>query len=85
MSGTGVVGNWILLLGLGFTLFGTFLTRSGILSSVHAFAGSPGIGTSFLAFIALVLLISFGLPTNRPPAKQARGREMRIATYGSSS
>jgi cytochrome c-type biogenesis protein CcmF len=51
----------LVILTFALTLFGTFLTRSGILSSVHAFAGSPGIGTSFLAFIALVLLISFGL------------------------
>ncbi|MFQ5897610.1 MAG: heme lyase CcmF/NrfE family subunit [Candidatus Methylomirabilia bacterium] len=51
----------LIILTFALTLFGTFLTRSGILSSVHAFAGSPAIGTSFLAFIALVLLVSFGL------------------------
>lgn len=35
------------------TLFGTFLTRSGLISSVHAFARSS-IGTYFLWFMALV-------------------------------
>ena len=37
------------------TILGTFLTRSGILSSVHAFTTGP-IGYYFLAFIALVLV-----------------------------
>jgi cytochrome c-type biogenesis protein CcmF len=38
-------------------LFGTFLTRSGMLSSVHAFAQSP-IGPYFAVFIALGLFFS---------------------------
>ena len=33
-------------------IFGTFLTRSGVVSSVHAFAQSP-IGTYFVAFLVL--------------------------------
>ncbi|MEO7648504.1 MAG: cytochrome c-type biogenesis CcmF C-terminal domain-containing protein, partial [Gemmatimonadaceae bacterium] len=37
------------------TIFGTFLTRSGILSSVHAFT-TGNIGYYFLAFIAIVLV-----------------------------
>jgi cytochrome c-type biogenesis protein CcmF len=42
------------------TLFGTFLTRSGILASVHAFTEGL-IGPFFLGFITLVLFISLGL------------------------
>ncbi len=42
------------------TLFGTFLTRSGILASVHAFTEGL-IGPFFLGFITLVLLVSLGL------------------------
>jgi cytochrome c-type biogenesis protein CcmF len=42
------------------TIFGTFLTRSGILSSIHAFSSGP-VGTVFLFFLAFVLLGSFGL------------------------
>jgi len=42
------------------TILGTFLTRSGVLSSVHAFSEGP-IGRYFLAFIALVLVGSFAL------------------------
>jgi cytochrome c-type biogenesis protein CcmF len=39
------------------TMFGTFLTRSGILSSVHAFSNSS-LGAYFLMFIGLLLLFS---------------------------
>lgn len=42
------------------TILGTFLTRSGILSSVHAFAQGT-IGYYFLGFIAIVLLVAFAL------------------------
>jgi cytochrome c-type biogenesis protein CcmF len=42
------------------TILGTFLTRSGVLSSVHAFSEGP-IGRYFLAFIAIVLIASFAL------------------------
>jgi cytochrome c-type biogenesis protein CcmF len=42
------------------TLFGTFLTRSGILASVHAFTEGL-IGPFFLGFIALVLIVSLVL------------------------
>ncbi len=41
-------------------IFATFVTRSGIIQSVHAFAESV-IGYYFLAFLAAVLIISFGL------------------------
>jgi len=42
------------------TILGTFLTRSGVLSSVHAFSEGP-IGRYFLAFITIVLLASFAI------------------------
>ncbi len=54
------------------TIFGTFLTRSGILSSVHAFSEST-IGPLFLAFIALILLVSFGLLVYRSDGLKAEG------------
>jgi len=43
------------------SLLGTFLVRSGVLSSVHAFAVDPGRGAYILAFMVLVLSISFGV------------------------
>ena len=45
-------------------LLGTFLVRSGILSSIHAF-GSSTIGVYFLALIVLVLVGSIGLIISR--------------------
>lgn len=50
----------LLILAFSLTLFGTFLTRSGVLSSVHAFSQSV-IGPVFLSFLAVVLLGSAGL------------------------
>jgi cytochrome c-type biogenesis protein CcmF len=55
----------LVVLTFALTMFGTFLTRSGIITSVHAFASGPAIGTAFLAFIAVVLLVSFGLVAAR--------------------
>jgi cytochrome c-type biogenesis protein CcmF len=42
------------------TIVATFLTRSGIVQSVHAFAGSE-VANYFLGFIILLTIISFGL------------------------
>jgi cytochrome c-type biogenesis protein CcmF len=50
----------LIVLTFGLTLFGTFLTRSGIIGSVHAFS-QGSVGQFFLAFLALVLLGSFVL------------------------
>jgi len=38
------------------TIFGTFLTRSGVMSSVHSFTQSP-LGPFFLSFVVLLLCI----------------------------
>ena len=54
------------------TIFGTFLTRSGILSSVHAFSEST-IGPLFLVFIGLILFVSFGLLVKRSDGLKAEG------------
>ncbi len=42
------------------TILGTFLTRSGVLNSVHAFS-EASIGSWFLAMFAVVLVVSIGL------------------------
>ncbi|MBF0308278.1 MAG: heme lyase CcmF/NrfE family subunit [Magnetococcales bacterium] len=47
------------------SLLGTFLVRSGVLSSVHAFATDPGRGIYILVFMAVVLVFSFGLLVQR--------------------
>jgi cytochrome c-type biogenesis protein CcmF len=50
----------LIIIAFSLTIFGTFLTRSGIISSIHAFSSGP-VGGFFLAFLAVVLLGSFGL------------------------
>jgi len=50
----------LIIVAFSLTIFGTFLTRSGILSSIHAFSSGP-VGGIFLGFLAFVLLGSFGL------------------------
>src|SRR5687768_996948 len=50
----------LIIIAFSLTIFGTFLTRSGILSSIHAFSSGP-VGGVFLVFLACVLLGSFGL------------------------
>ena len=50
----------LIIIAFSLTIFGTFLTRSGILSSIHAFSSGP-VGSVFLFFLAFVLLGSFGL------------------------
>jgi len=51
-------------------LFGTFLTRSGVISSVHAF-GESGLGPIMGGAIFLILLVSGGLIVWRLPALRA--------------
>src|ERR671936_1840861 len=55
------------------TLFGTFMNRSGILSSVHAFE-TPGLGLPFVALIATTLLASCALLYWRLPPLSATNR-----------
>jgi cytochrome c-type biogenesis protein CcmF len=61
------------------TILGTFLTRSGMLSSVHAFGDGP-IGMYFLAFITIVLLFSLVLLTGRSRELQGAGQLDNMAS-----
>ena len=45
---------WLVFITFMLCVFGTFMTRSGVVSSVHAFAQSP-IGNWFVGFLAIVL------------------------------
>ncbi len=63
----GMFKQWpivLIILTYNLVIFGTFLTRSGLLSSVHSFAAS-NIGPIFLAFIALTIIVSFWLLGSR--------------------
>jgi cytochrome c-type biogenesis protein CcmF len=60
----GLFKSSTLLLAIGafsLSLLGTFLVRSGVLVSVHAFASDPARGLFILIFLVLVVGISLGL------------------------
>jgi len=62
--------SWTVLLAIlafSFSLLGTFLVRSGVLSSVHAFATDPRRGLFILAFLTIVVGGSFALYAWRAP------------------
>jgi cytochrome c-type biogenesis protein CcmF len=61
------------------TIFGTFLTRSGFIQSVHAFAQSS-IGYYFLAFMGLVLVLGIALIVWRAPLLKSRGTLESVAS-----
>jgi cytochrome c-type biogenesis protein CcmF len=61
------VWNMVLvLLTFSLTIFGTFITRSGVISSVHSFTQS-GLGPFFVAFLVLVIGVSLALLFLRLP------------------
>ncbi|MFL5954237.1 MAG: heme lyase CcmF/NrfE family subunit [Gaiellaceae bacterium] len=72
----GMLKVWnMVLVALAFELsiFGTFLTRSGVVNSIHSFAKSP-IGSWFLAFVVISTLFSVALILYRLPLLKARTR-----------
>lgn len=59
----GMLRMWnmaLIVLTFSLTILGTFVTRSGIIESVHAFA-STNVGIVFLSFLTLVITVSVGL------------------------
>ena len=54
------------------TIFGTFLTRSGVVQSVHAFGEDPQLTILFSIFMVLILTFSFGWLIYRLPLLRAR-------------
>jgi cytochrome c-type biogenesis protein CcmF len=68
---------WSVLLAIGafsLSLLGTFLVRSGVLTSVHAFASDPKRGVFILIFLALVVGISLTLFAWRAPKATLGGK-----------
>ncbi len=63
--------NWTVLLAIlafSLSLIGTFLVRSGVLSSVHAFATDPSRGLFILALLVIVIGASLTLYAWRAPS-----------------
>ncbi len=54
------------------TIFGTFMTRSGVVQSVHAFGEDPELALMFTVFMVVLLTGSFGLVVYRMPLLRAR-------------
>ncbi|MBS4037230.1 MAG: heme lyase CcmF/NrfE family subunit [Hydrogenophaga sp.] len=73
----GAFRRWTVLLAIlafSLSLLGTFIVRSGVLSSVHAFATDPARGVFILAFLVLVVGGSLTLFAWRAPAISAGDR-----------
>ncbi|HLT25801.1 MAG TPA: heme lyase CcmF/NrfE family subunit [Zeimonas sp.] len=67
----GTFKSWTVLLailGFALSLLGTFLVRSGVLTSVHAFATDPARGVFILLFLSIVVGGSLTLFAVRAPA-----------------
>ncbi|HEX5962007.1 MAG TPA: heme lyase CcmF/NrfE family subunit, partial [Rhodanobacteraceae bacterium] len=73
---------WTLLLSIfafAFSLLGTFLVRSGLLTSVHAFAFAPARGVFILVYLAVVVGGSLLLYALRAP-KVTGGKSFALAS-----
>jgi cytochrome c-type biogenesis protein CcmF len=68
--------SWTILLAImafGFSLIGTFIVRSGVITSVHAFANDPTRGVFILAILAVALGGALTLFAARATAMEAKG------------
>jgi cytochrome c-type biogenesis protein CcmF len=54
------------------TIFGTFMTRSGVVQSVHAFGEDPMLAKLFTGFMVVILVFSFSLVIWRLPLLRSR-------------
>ncbi len=71
-----VLKSWTILLAIlafGFSLIGTFLVRSGVITSVHAFANDPERGVYILAILALFMGGALTLFAARASVMEAKG------------
>jgi cytochrome c-type biogenesis protein CcmF len=67
----GLFISWTLLLAIAafsLSLLGTFLVRSGIIVSVHAFATDPARGVFILSFLGVVIMSALALYAWRAPS-----------------
>ncbi|TMA56101.1 MAG: hypothetical protein E6J75_10420 [Deltaproteobacteria bacterium] len=79
------VWNMVLvLLTFSLTIFGTFLTRSGVISSVHSFTQS-GLGPFFIGFLLFVLVVAGGLLAYRLPELRTQATSRARSSWSSAS
>src|SRR6266478_30287 len=62
----------LIILTFFLTIFGTFMTRSGIVQSVHAFGQDTKLAWIFTVFMATTLVVSFGFVWKRMPELRSR-------------
>ena len=77
--------SWTVLLailGFSLSLMGTFLVRSGMLTSVHSFAADPERGVYILGFLVVVVGGSLSLYAWRAPSMRAPGRFRPVSREG---
>jgi cytochrome c-type biogenesis protein CcmF len=77
--------SWTILLAIvtfSLSLLGTFLVRSGVLTSVHAFATDPARGLFILIFLVVVIGGSLGLFAVRAPQLKSGGIFQPISREG---
>ena len=55
------------------TIFGTFMTRSGVVQSVHAFGQDTVLALQFVVFMAFLMIVSLGLLIHRLPRLRRDG------------
>jgi cytochrome c-type biogenesis protein CcmF len=76
----GLFKRWnviLIIITYSLVIFGTFLTRSGVLSSVHAFAQSA-IGPLFFGFIGISFIVSLALLLHRWNSLRGEGQMSSI-------
>jgi cytochrome c-type biogenesis protein CcmF len=73
----------LIILTYALSIFGTFLTRSGVISSVHAFAESS-LGMYFLLYLGGALLVAIGLVVRRLPQLKSDHRLESVLSRESS-
>ncbi|TXH31869.1 MAG: heme lyase CcmF/NrfE family subunit [Rhodospirillaceae bacterium] len=77
--------SWTILLailGFAFSMLGTFLVRSGVITSVHAFAQDPARGLFILALLTVAIGGSFALFAWRAPILKGGGMFAPISREG---
>jgi len=77
--------TWTILLAIlafSLSLIGTFIVRSGVITSVHAFANDPERGVFILAILGVAIIGSLSLYAWRAPGMRSEGRFQPISREG---
>ncbi|MBT3887636.1 MAG: heme lyase CcmF/NrfE family subunit [Rhodospirillaceae bacterium] len=73
---------FLAIIAFALSMLGTFLVRSGVLTSVHAFASDPSRGVFILAFLVITVGAAFALYAWRGPSLVGQGRFDPISREG---